>query len=149
MINTHCVAQQHLLVQGFTLYTVPAAVCSRLVARALLDDPGHTWAVYCTGDALSWTAHLAEDDPLRAIFAEAAVRSTRPAPPHVICHTQGSTLLVPLTTADVRGVRMRIEAAIALGKAPPAERLEAFSDEYVEREAEKRRRKAMKAAKDQ
>lgn len=144
MINDHCIAMQHLLVQGFTLYTAPAAVCTRLAARTLLDNPAHAWAVYFAGDALHWTGHLAEDDPLRQIFADAAVRATRPGPPHVVCHTRGSTLLVPLDVAHARDARMRIEGAIALGAAPPPERLEAFSDEMIEREAQKRARKATK-----
>jgi hypothetical protein len=36
---------------------------------------------------------------------------------------------------------MRIEAAVALGKAPPAERLEAFPDELIELEAKRRTKK--------
>lgn len=145
MINTHCVAQQHLLVQGFTLYTAPAAVCTRLVQRELLDDPSHAWAVYFTVDALMWTPHLAADDPLRDIFAEAAIRSRLPATPHAVCHTLGGRLIVPLDVGHARDARMRIEAAIALGKAPPAERLDAFSDEHIEREAQRRRFKSTKA----
>lgn len=148
MINNHCRALQHLLVQGFTLYPAPAAVCTRLVLRPVLDDPGHAWAVYFTRDALVWTGHLLDDDPLAAIFGAAAVRSSASAP-HVVCHTQGSMLLVPLEVADVRRIRMRIEAAIALGKTPTADRLEAFPDELIEREAKRRRKRAKRAKSNQ
>jgi hypothetical protein len=134
-------ATQHLLVQGFTLYPCAAAVCSRLTARGLLDDPSHAWAVLCDSRSLDWTAMLADDDPLKPLFVDAAVRSATPTTPHVVCHTQGGWLLLPLVTVDVRDARMRIEAAVALGKAPPAERLEAFPDELIEREAKRRRKK--------
>lgn len=131
-------AIQHLLIQGFTLYTCTAAVCTRLVSRAVLDDPAHSWVVICGPNSLQWTAMLQEDDPLRSHLAEAAVRSADPKTPHVVCHTAGSTLLVPLTVADVHDARLRIEAAVILGKSPPAEKLEAFPDELIEREAKKR-----------
>lgn len=140
-INAHGRALQHLLVQGFTLYTAPAAVCTRLVDRALLDDPAHAWAVYFTPGAIRWTGALPVDDPLRDVFGEAAVLSGAPATPHVVCHTQGGRLLLPLEVNDVRDARLRVEAGVALGKAPPAERLEAFPDELIEREAKRRRAK--------
>jgi hypothetical protein len=129
-------ATQRLLVQGFILYPCAAAVSTRLVARSLLDDPNHAWAVLCDSRSLDWTAMLADDDPLKAQLAEAAVRSTSGAP-HALCHTQGGLLLVPLGP-DTLNARMRIETAVALGKAPPAERLEAFPDELIEREAKRR-----------
>lgn len=134
-------ALQHLLVQGFTLYTAAAAVATRLMDRAILDDPDHAWAVTFERVSLIHTAKLDESDPLAAPFADAAVRGANKTP-HVICHTQGGTLLVPLLVGDVRSARMRIEAAIALGKAPTAERLEAFPDELIEREAKRRRKRA-------
>jgi hypothetical protein len=133
-------ATQRLLVQGFTLYPCAAAVSTRLVARSVLDDPGHAWAVLCDSRSLDWTAMLPEDDPLKAQLAEAAVRSADPAAPHVLCHTQGGLLLVPLGP-DTLNARMRIEAAVALGKVPPAERLEAFPDELIELEAKRRAKK--------
>lgn len=131
-------AIQHLLVQGFTPYSCAAAVCTRLVAPRVLDNPDHSWAVACNPGSLEWTAMLSDDDPLKAELGEAAVRSANPKTPHVLCHTAGTRLLVPLTVDDVRDARMRIEAAVALGKAPPAERLEAFPDELIEREAKRR-----------
>jgi hypothetical protein len=131
-------ATQHLIIQGFELYSCAAAVATRFVARHLLDAPAHPWAVVCGIDALQWVAMLPEDDPLKAELGEAAVRSSNPKTPHVLCHTQGERLLVPLVVTDVRDARMRIEAAVMLGKAPPAERLEAFPDELIEREAKRR-----------
>ncbi len=131
-------AMQHLLVQGFELHTAAAAVCSRLVAPQVLDDPQRAWAVLFDSRSIDWTAQLPEGDPLRDSFAEAAVRSADPSTPHVLCHTRGGRLLAPLAVTDVRDARMRIEAAVALGKSPPAERLEAFPDELIEREAARR-----------
>lgn len=131
-------ATQHLLVQGFTIYSCAAAVCTRLTAPRLLDDPSHAWAVLCDSRSLEWTSMLPEGDPLKADLGEAAVRSADPMTPHVLCHTQGGRVLVPLMATDVRDARMRIEAAVALGKAPAAERLEAFPDELIEREAARR-----------
>lgn len=136
-------AIQHLLVQGFTIHSCAAAVCTRLTAPRLLDDPSHAWAVLCDASSLEWVALLPQDDPLKADLGEASVRSADPNTPHVLCHTAGGRLLVPLAVPDVRDARMRIEAAVALGKAPAAERLEAFPDELIEREAKRRaKRKA-------
>jgi hypothetical protein len=142
--DSHTRALQHLIVQGFTLYTAAAAVCTRLVDRALLDEPRHVWAVYFGSNSLDWTARLANDDPLQEAFGAAAVRSARGAP-HVVCHTLGGVLVVPLDVTACRDARMRIEGAIAQGKAPPPERLEAFSDDMIEREAQRRAFKASKA----
>lgn len=133
-------AMQRLLVQGFTLYPCAAAVSTRLVERGLLDDPAHAWAVVCDSRSLSWTAMLPDDDPLKVQLAEAAMRSADPQTPHALCHTQGGLLLVPLGP-DTLNARMRIEAAVALGKAPATERLEAFPDELIEREAMRRARR--------
>lgn len=129
-------ATQHLLVQGFTLYPCAAAVCTRLVAPSVLDEPNHAWAVLFDADSMRWVAMLPEGDRLRDVFLEAAARGG------VICHAQGGLLGLPLVVTDVRDARMRIEAAVALGKAPPAERLEAFSDEALARESERRARRA-------
>ena len=138
MTNDATRAKQHLLVQGFTLYTAESAVCTRLVSRELLDDPSSTWAVLFDARSLDWTAQLAEDDLLAEDFGAAAVRSSGSGGVHVLCCTAGARLLVPLTVADVRSARMRIEAAVAANMAPPAERLEAFPDELIEREARRR-----------
>jgi hypothetical protein len=131
-------ARQHLIVQGFTTYTCTAAVCTRLVDPQVLDDPEHAWAVLFDSRSLRWTSMLPEGDPLRNSFAEAAVRSAAPGNPHALCRAAGSTLLVPLVVTDVLNARMRIEAAVALGKVPPAERLSAYPDELIEREAARR-----------
>jgi hypothetical protein len=138
MQSTETRATQHLLVQGFTLYTCAAAVATRLVAPRLLDGPEHTWAVLFDASSLGWCAQLPKDDRLIEHFAEAAVRSSNPKTPHVLCHTLGDFLVLPLDVTDVRHARMLIESAVALGKAPPAERLEAFPDELIEREAKRR-----------
>jgi hypothetical protein len=81
---------------------------------------------------------LAEDDPLKAALSDAAVRGSDPKTPHVLCCVHGGVLVVPLIVEDVRDARMRIEAAVTLQLAPPAERLEAFPDELIEREASRR-----------
>jgi len=129
-------ATQHLLIQGFAIHYAPAAVCTRIVARGLLDNTEAPWAVVFYRGALTWTAGMAADDPLAAEFAEAAVRAE--TEPMVLCQVAGGRLLLPLTVADVKDARMRIEAAVALELAPPAERLEAFPDELIQREAERR-----------
>jgi hypothetical protein len=56
----------------------------------------------------------------------------------VQCHVAGEKLILPLDPAVVRDARVRIEAAVTLGKAPPAEKLEAFPDELIQREARRR-----------
>lgn len=139
-VNAQGRALQHLLVQGFTLYTVPAAVCTRLVDRALLDDPAHAWAVYFTAGAIVWTGRLGLDDPLREVFGDAAVRSGTPTTPHVVCQTQGGRLLLPLEVTDVREARMRIEAAVMVGKPPPEADLDAIPEPLLERELRRRAR---------
>ena len=133
-------ALQHLLLQGFTLYPLPAAVATRLVARSLLDDPAHSWAVIAAEGALEWTSQLAADDPLLADLVDVAMRSADPKTPHALCQTAGARLLVPLSVTDVRDARMRIEAAVTLGRAPSPERLEAFPVELLERELRRRGR---------
>lgn len=141
-------ATQHLVRQGFTLIPCGAAVCTRIVARAYLDNPELPWAVLFDPESMQWTPAMADDDPLKEIFANASVRSATPKSPHVVCHTQGAYALLPMVVADVRDARMNIEAAVALGKSPPTDRLEAFSDDAIEREA-KRRKKARKEGDDQ
>jgi hypothetical protein len=131
-----CRALQHLLVQGFTLYTCPAAVCTRLAAPALLDSLEHAWAVTFDADSQRWVAALPEIDSLSSVFVEASIKAV--ATPHVVCHTQGETLVLPLEATDVRQARMRIESAVILKLAPPVERLEAYPDELIEREAKRR-----------
>lgn len=131
-------AMQHLIVQGFTLYPCAAAVTTRLVAPSLLDDPQHAWAVLFDASAQRWLAMLPKDDPLASTFGEAALRST--VTPHAVCQTMGERLVVPLDPGDqvLRTARVRIEGAVTLAKAPPTERLEAFPDELIEREAARR-----------
>jgi hypothetical protein len=131
-------AMQHLLVQGFTVYPFAAAVCTRLVARQLLDDPSHTWAVVCGPGALEWVALMPDGDPLKTEFGATAVSSSDVKTPHVLCHTAGQRILVPLAVTDVRDARLRIETAVSLGKVPTADRLETFPDELIEREAKRR-----------
>jgi hypothetical protein len=145
MQSTETRATQHLLVQGFTLYTCAAAVATRLVAPRLLDGPEHTWAVLFDSSSIEWTAMLPEDDPLRAELAESAVRSADPKTPHALCHASGARLMVPLLPADVRDVRMRIESAVALSLSPPPERLEAYPDQLIEAEARRRAKKKAQA----
>jgi hypothetical protein len=145
MQSTGTRATQHLLVQGFTLYTCAAAVATRLVAPELLDEPEHPWAVLFDSSSLDWTAMLPEGDPLRAELAESAVRSADPKTPHVLCHVSGARLMVPLMPADVRDARMRIESAVTLSLSPPPERLEAYPDELIEAEARRRAKRRVRA----
>jgi hypothetical protein len=132
-------ALQHLTIQGFTIYTCAAAVCTRLVAPSLLDDPEHTWAVVCDRDSQQWLSMLPEGDPLAATLGDAALRSAA-GHQHAVCHTLGGLIVAPLDPGDevLRRARVRIEGAITLGKQPPTEKLEAFSDELIEREAARR-----------
>ena len=100
-------ARQHLLFQGFTLYTMEAADALRQVGSKTLDNPEHAWAVELPDN-------------------------------FVQCHVAGQKVIVPLEPAIVRDVRMRLEAAIITGSAPAAEKLEAFPDELIRREAKRR-----------
>lgn len=136
-IDADCRAKQHLLVQGFTLYTCEAAVCTRLLAPAILDDPAHTWAVLFNSKSQYYTAQLRPDDGLLQAFSEAALRAATGAP-QVLCSAQGETLLLPLEVTDVRSARVRIEAAVVMKLSPPAERLEVYPDELIEQEAKRR-----------
>lgn len=133
-----CRALQHLLVQGFTTYPYTAAVCTRLLLREVLDDPNHPWAVTFDARAQQLVSQMKEDDPLLPVFAEAALKSVSGGR-HVVCATQGGTICVPLEVADVKSVRMRIEAAVAMRMSPPPERLSAYPDELIEQEAKRRR----------
>lgn len=133
-------ALQHLLVQGFTLYPARAAICTRLVDKSILDNPGHVWAVFFEQPL---TFALPEEDGLAQIFFQAAQSAT--SQQVVICHSQGSYLLVPLTVTDVREAKMKIDSAVAVGMAPPEEKLEAFPEELIEREY-KRRQKLKESA---
>lgn len=134
-------ARQHLLLQGFTVYPCHAAVCVALIARSVLDNPSHPWAIELDADAQRWTSMLLDDDnsPLAQNMRQGALLAGAGSP-HVLTHTLGGLLLTPLVVADVREARMRIEAAVTLGKAPPAERLKAFPDELIEREAKRRQK---------
>lgn len=134
-------ARQHLLLQGFTIYPCHAAVCVALVARGVLGDPGRAWAIEFGADSQRWTSMLPNDDDslLAQSMRQAALMASADSP-HVLTHTRGGLLLTPLAVTDVREARMRIEAAVALGKTPAAERLEAFPDELIEREARRRAR---------
>ena len=130
-------ARQHLLIQGFTLYTCEAAVAMLALSSGTLSDPSHAWSVEFDERSLLYTSLLPPGSPFAAELAEGAVAAAGGAR-HVLNHTQGGLLLVPLDVGDVRDSRMRIEAAVALGKAPPVEKLQAFGDEMLLAEARKR-----------
>src|SRR5688572_21893596 len=100
-------ARQHLLLQGFTLYTMEAADALRAVGSKTLEDPSHAWAVELPDN-------------------------------YVQCHVSGEKIILPLDPAVILDARLRIEAAVMLGKTPPAEKLEAFPDELIQREAKRR-----------
>jgi len=100
-------ALQHLLLQGFTLYTSEAADALRARGPSSLDDPAHAYAV---------------------VLGSGMVQ----------CCWGGAQLLVPLATDDVRDARLKLETAVTLRLAPPVEKLEAFPDELIQREAKRR-----------
>lgn len=140
-------ARQHLLLQGFTSYTAEAAVSLVLQGQSSLDDVNHAWSVELNPQSWRHTERLATAEtlsPLAQLLMGAGETCRQDAATGVLCCVVGATLLEKLEPAAVQGVRMRIEAAIALGKQPPVEKLEAFSDEAIEKEA-KRRKKAEKA----
>jgi hypothetical protein len=139
-------ALQRLVFQGFVPMPVAAAVCLRRLAPHVFDDPNAALAIVFDAESLGWTAHLPEGDPLTEMFAEAAVRSSEPKSPHVICQAAGSRMVLPLDAIDVRDARVRLEAATTLKLAPPAERLEAYPLELLQRELRKRERQAERAA---
>lgn len=138
--DANCRAMQHMLLQGFTLYTAQAAVCTRVLAPSLLEDPEHAWAAIFDVQAQVWMQHIPENDRYLLVFAEAALKATNGGH-HVVCHTQGETLVLPMEVSDVRAARMRIEAAVVMKTAPPVERLTAYPDELIEQEAKRRRAK--------
>jgi hypothetical protein len=138
--TTNTRALQHLLVQGFTLYTAEAATSMLLGGSTTLADPAHAWAVEF--DASSWkhTDTLLGNVPeaVYQVFAAAAETCKQQQTSGVLTHTQGASLFSRLLPADVAGVRMKIETAVILGKQPPTEKLEAFGDEAIQREAKRR-----------
>ncbi len=141
-LNAQGRALQHLLVQGFTLYTCPAAVCTRLGAPLIMET--HPWAVYFESGAVEWCAQLKDDDPLRARMAEAASQATK-KDPWALCHFEGVYLALPLAVDEVRHARARLEVAKNLSVEPPSiEGVMAIPDDILELEL-KRRRKVEKA----
>jgi hypothetical protein len=139
-------ALQTLVFQGFMPMPVAAAVCMRRLAPQVFDDPAATLAIVFGVEAITWTPHLPEGDALTDLFAEAAIKSADPKSPQVICQTAGSRMLLPLDVVDVRDARIRLEAATTLKLAPPAERIEAYPLELLQRELRKRERQAARAA---
>lgn len=131
-------AVQHLILQGFTLYTARAAVCTRLAKDTILDDPSHTWAVIFDNSSSSAIHKLEDSDPLKSTFSDAAIRSMHPTNQMVVCSTLGVGLLLPLEVDYVRDAKMKIQSAIARGKAPTADKLESFPDELIEQEFNRR-----------
>lgn len=138
-INANARALQHLLVQGFTLYTCPAAVCTRLAAPLVLET--HPWAVtFESSGSAEWCAQLKEDDPLRARMLEASQGATK-KDPTVLCHFEGFYLALPLEVNEVRHAAARLEVAKNLAVEPPsAEGLQALPSEILEQELKRRRR---------
>ena len=130
-------AQQHLLLQGFTLYPCAAAVALMLLEPGVLEDQGHNWAIICDGSSMGWASKLTGDGKFATALRDCALLSAG-GTLHAVCHTLGAVLVVPLDPVDAKDARMRIEAAVTLGKQPPAERLEAFGDEMIAREANRR-----------
>lgn len=143
-INESGRALQHLLVTGFTLYTAPAAVCTRLVEPRVLES--HPWAVTLDVASGPWCARLPEDDPWRGAFIDAAALATSKQP-SVLCHYEGVLLPLPLVVAQARHARARLEVAKNLGVTPtPLEGLPAVPDAILEAELRRRQREAEAAA---
>jgi hypothetical protein len=143
-INAHARALQHLLVQGFTLYTCPAAICVRMCAPLVLE--AHTWACYFVDSgAIDWCSRLDEADPWRAVMMEAAEGAT-PKTPLVLCHFDAMFLALPLQVDEVRHAKARLEVAKNLDVEPPSlEGVRAIPDDVLELELKRRKREARKA----
>lgn len=143
-------AMQHLLVQGFTLYTAEAAVCMLLRGSPTLANPDHAWA--CLFDKSSWefTDSMlgSVNDAVYQVFAAAAETCKQQNVEGALVCTQGVSMFVELLPAEMLGIRMKIETAIILGKQPPLEKLEAFGDEAIQREAKRRGLLKTKASED-
>lgn len=133
-------ARQHLLVQGYTLYTAEAAVSLLLLGSTTLLDPEHAWAVEMDQTSWNHTDRLLGqvDSPLQQLLSASAETCRQGGQPGVLLHTQGATMLTQLRTNDVRNSRMTIEQAVILGHQPPTEKLQAFGDEAIQREAQRR-----------
>jgi|SRR6187551_18821 len=144
--SPHTRALQKLVFQGFVPMPVAAAVCLRRLAPQVFEDPNAALAIVFDAESLAWTAHLPEGDALTELFAEAAVRSSEPKTPHVVVQAAGSRMVLPLDILDVRDARIRLEAATTLKLAPPADRLEAYPLELLERELRKRQKQNARAA---
>lgn len=141
-INAHARAMQHLLVQGFTLYTCPAAVCTRLYAPEVLES--HAWAATLDAASGAWCERLLlTRDPWRAVFLDAAGQAFAAQLPVALCHHRGTFLALPLATEHVRHAYARLEVAANLGVAPtPLDGLLAVPDALLEQELRRRRREA-------
>lgn len=137
-------AIQVLLLQGFEVMPAYAAISVLLTDRLLLDTPEADWAVHFNERSLELVKKLNDDDSIKPLFTQAAQFSAGGVQ-HVVCKHQDSFLITALDPAGPVSTAMeRIKGAIEAGKAPPAERLEAFSDEMIERERKRRRRRAKK-----
>lgn len=137
--NANTRAIQHLLVQGFTPYTCPAAVCTRLGAPIVLET--HPWAIiFESSGSAEWAARLLEDDPLRAHMVGAAQGASL-ATPKVLCHWDGVYLALPLAVDEVRHARARLEVAKNLGVEPTSlEGLAAVPEDVLRLELKRRKR---------
>lgn len=132
-------ALQHLLIQGFTPYTCAAAVSLRLVSSSSLDT--HPWAVVMDGQgSRDWCTLLPEEDPLRPLMFQAAENSSSTSPT-VLCHLQGTFLIIPLTVDEVRHAGSRLEVAKNLNVTPPSlDGIKAIPLDVLEQEMKRRRR---------
>lgn len=137
-------AIQHLLVQGFEILPCYAAVSTLLVAPSRLHS-GTPIAICCGAESSAWAEMLPDDEPLKEAIRAAAQLGAEA--PHAVCCAQGACLVVALDPAGpVRDALARIRGAIETGRAPPAEKLEAFGDEALEAEYKRRARQKEKLA---
>jgi hypothetical protein len=132
-IDANCRALQHLLVQGFTLYTTPAAVCIRRSVPNVLD--GHSWAIVLDAASQAWLQHLPEEDVLRPLLVAAATGTSR-----VLCHLEGVYLDLDLEVDQVRHAHSRLEVAKNLSVEPPSlDGIMAIPEEVLQQELKRRK----------
>lgn len=136
-------ALQHLLLQGFEVLPCYAAVATLLFDRSVILN--RSWAVVCDNNSVAWVNRLPDNEELKVILSECASKTVTTGQQHVVCCIQGVCLVTELDpSGTVREAKMRILGAIEQNRMPPVEKLEAFGDEALEAEIERRKRKKIK-----
>jgi hypothetical protein len=136
-----CRIQQHLLVQGFTLYTGLSATCTRLMVPAALDN--HSWAALIGKDSLPWVQQLKDDDVLKNHFITAVNMANTNKNISVLCHYKGNYLIIPPDVSEVRhAIERLIKAAELNVPVPPIENIRAIPDSILQAELKRRKKDA-------